>query len=92
MEVPAQLRYSLQKMLYPILDQLDPKTLRQIGDMVLKILKENIARLEQMLTQQSPADISYDLLSLKQTCSISFLLVGINNNLIDLQEYMQQLN
>ena len=92
MEVPAQLRYSLQKMLYPILDQLDPKTLRQIGDMVLKILKENISRLEQMLIQQSPADISYDLLSLKQTCSISFLLVGINNNLIDLQEYMQQLN
>ena len=79
-------------MLYPILDQLDPKTLRQIGDMVLKILKDNISRLEQMLTQQSPADISYDLLSLKQTCSISFLLVGINNNLIDLQEYMQQLN
>ena len=92
MEVPAQLRYSLQKMLYPILDQLDPKTLRQIGDMVLKILKDNISRLEQMLTQQSPADISYDLLSLKQTCSISFLLVGINNNLIDLQDYMQQLN
>ena len=92
MEVPAQLRYSLQKMLYPILDQLDPKTLRQIGDMVLKILKDNISRLEQLLTQQSPADISYDLLSLKQTCSISFLLVGINNNLIDLQDYMQQLN
>ena len=46
MEAPAQLKYSLQKMLYPILDQLDSKTLRMIGDLVLKILKENIASLE----------------------------------------------
>ena len=46
MEAPAQLKYSLQKMLYQILDQLDSKTLRMIGDLVLKIFKENIASLE----------------------------------------------